>query len=385
MAYSPPSATYTGRLQKFEELTAQQIAGWRRLLSIDPAFDSPLLTPEFVETVSKFRDDTFIAIVEAGASVQAVLAVHLRPGGLARPLGAPFSDYSGPIIDPSCDISLDTILRLTGIAAYQSAACIVPGDIGTVSNASELEGDDVSHVIRTEPGSNADLLETQRARHSKRFKNFRRLSHQFEREVGPIRFEWGKPDTQTYEHLLDLKGRQFRQSGLVDLTTASQARKFLDAISKSEHAFLVGVWTGDRLVSAHFGIRIGNHFHPWIAAYQPEWSAYSPGNLLLMNVLQHWNAIGLECYDLAAGHDHYKKYFSNASRTTRPAIGFGSGLVASQRKIRHKLWRSLGAYKANSLTGRLQRRMEQIAASEFSTVARLSEFAHAVRVRTVGK
>ena len=385
MAYSPPSATYTGRLHKFEELTAQQIAGWRRLLSTDPAFDSPLLTPEFAETVSKIRDDAFIAIVEAAGSVRAVLAVHVRPGGLARPLGAPFSDYSGPIIDPSSDISLHTILRLVGIAAYQSAACIVPGIVDGDLNTAASEGDDISHVIRSETDPSADLLETQRARHSKRFKNFRRLSHQFEREVGPIRIEWGKPDRPTIEHLLDLKGRQFRQSGLVDLTTASQARRFLDAISDSEHAFLVGVWTEDRLVSAHFGIRIGNRFHPWIAAYQPEWSAYSPGNLLLMNVLQHWNAIGLECYDLAAGHDHYKKYFSNASRTTRPAIAFGSGLVASQRKIRHTLWRSLGAYKADSITGRLQRRMEQIAASEFSTAARLSQFAHAVRVRTVGK
>lgn len=370
------------KLVRYGELTPADIRSWNALLAQDEAYDSALLTPEFAGLVSSIRDDVRILLLHNGNLLEGILAFHKRPGGLARPLGAPFSDYSGPVIRNGSHIKLTDLLSLAGVPAFESAAMV--GTARSAARDDETSPDD-SHIIRPAPLTGEQFLEQQRSLHAKRFKNFRRLHKQFEREIGPLKFNWGRPSSNELETLLALKSDQFLESGYVDLTQATESRALLSAVASSEHAFMTSLTLDDTLVSAHFGFKCGKRFHPWISAYDPQWSSYSPGILLLLDVLKHWEALGVETYDLAGGHDHYKKYFANAARPNREVFAASGTLAGWHRKLRHGFWIAAGANREGSIAGRLKRRMDQIAACEISTTDRLREFTRAVISRTVSR
>ena len=102
-----------------------------------------------------------------------------------------------------------------------------------------------------------------------------------------------------------------------------------------------------------------------------------------MSVLKHMSDMNITVYDLASGHDHYKKYFSNAHRKAQPVFETGAGLHAFQHRASRVAWQIAGADSPTSITGRLRRRLDQIAVSEFGAVSRLKEFAYALRARSI--
>lgn len=346
-------------------------------------YDSALLTPEFAGLVSTVRDDVRILLIETDGRLQALLALHKRRGGLARPLGAPFSDYSGPVAHLGINVKLAEMLSIAGISAYESATTL--SSRPQSHDAENLPGHEDSHVIRPDRLTGTQFLERQRALHPKRFKNFRRLHSQFEREVGPLEFQFGRPSARELTKLLELKSQQFRESGYVDLTEATEPVALLSAVAGSKHAFMTSLTTNGTFVSGHFGFRCGKLFHPWISAFDPQWSAYSPGILLLLNVLRSWDAMNLDTYDLAAGHDHYKKYFANAARPSRHTFVSAENLAGLNRKLRRDIWTVIGADQEGTLAGRLKRRMDHIAASELGMLDRINEFGKAVMARATAR
>ena len=371
-------------VERYDALSANDVEAWRNLCRAHQDYDSALLTPEFAHVISGVRDDVRIIRIHDRDDLKAVLPVHLRPNGYARPLGMPFSDYSGPVIAEGFPLTIKDTLALAGIAAFSSSAVPDPWRCLHTGAKAAAEGIEIdSHIIRISDQNPDDLYENQRSAHAKRFKNFRRLRNQLEREAGVPVFDWGRPDEQTLETLLQFKSAQFRQSGYVDLTNATKAREILDAVARSPYSFMTSLRVGGTLISGHFGVRVGNAFHPWIAAFNPAFAHFSPGNVLLMSVLEHMPDMGLRVYDLANGHDHYKKYFSNDHRTARPVFETGSGLQAFQHRASRMAWKLAGADTPSSTTGRLQRRLDQIAVSEFGAFSRLKEFAYALKTRSI--
>ena len=71
-------------------LSASDIAAWRALQAANPAFANPLFGPDFGLLASRARSDARVAIYRRLGLPIAFLAFHARPGGFARPIGAPF-------------------------------------------------------------------------------------------------------------------------------------------------------------------------------------------------------------------------------------------------------------------------------------------------------
>ena len=378
-----PLGRITASVDRFGLLSATELEAWRELTDANLDYDSALLTPEFAGVVAGVRDDVRIIRAFDNGQLIAVLPVHLRPDGLARPLSAPFADYSGPLLARGAGLTVPDLLRIAQVSAFMAAAVPDPWNAlfrkkaGNAANPAM-----VSHVIRCRDSSKENLMEQQRSKHAKRFKNFRRLRNQIEREAGTLRFSFGIPNQADLDTLLAYKSRQFKESGYVDLTKATQSRELLDAVAKSSHAFMTCISVDDTLVAGHFGVRVGASFHPWIAAFNPAFAHFSPGNVLLLFVLEQMQAMGLGTYDLANGHDHYKKYFANDQRQTWAVFETGTGLRAMRHRLSHESWRIVGANAPFSIAGRLQRRMDQIAVSEFGAFSRLRAFAYAVRARS---
>jgi CelD/BcsL family acetyltransferase involved in cellulose biosynthesis len=361
------------------ELGANDIAAWNRLRAAHPEYDTPLLSPAFAQTIGRSLGDARVALIEDADGLAAAFAFHARPDGLGRPIGAPFCDYSGPVVRAGLRLTLREIVAMAGLGGYRTSSLLDPWNCFE----NERTGGTGSRLVRLEGQPPADYLEQRRAEYPKRFKNFRRLESQMGRDGYQLQLTWGPLDERLKAALYDFKSQQYRLSGLVDLISAPKARDLLDIVAADPAGFQAGLWAGDTLVSADFGFREGTAFHPWIAAFNPAFSQYSPGNLLQKQVIEQMANMGLRSYDLAEGHDHYKKYFTNSGRVIYSADIAVAGWRGLPLAAQAGLWRTLGADKDGSAAGRLKRRIDQAALSFDKTGDRLADLWTAVRKRGV--
>ncbi len=361
------------------ELGADDIAAWNRLRDAHPEYDTPLLSPAFAQTIGRTRRDARVALIEDADGLAAAFAFLARPDGLGRPIGAPFNDYSGPVVREGLALSLREIVAMAGLGGYRTATLLDPWNCFEA----ERTGGTATFLARLEGRTPAEYLAQRRAEHSSRFKKLRRLENQIDREGHVLKLIWGPLNERLEAALFGFKSQQYRQSGLVDLMNAPKARALLDTVAADPAGFQASLWAGDELVSADFGFRLGKTFHPWIAVFNPAFGHFSPGNMLKKHVIEHMADMGLESYDLAEGHDHHKKYFTNSGRVIYSvdlAVAGARGFVLAAQA---GLWRALGAEADGSAAGRLKRRIDQAAVCFDKTTDRLADLWTALRKRGV--
>lgn len=371
-----------------DKLTTAAKEEWSALCASSREWQSPLLSPQFAILIGETRNDVQCALVWQDDKLVAAMAVHIRPGGLARPVGAPFDDYSGPVIAAGVDLSPDDLVKGCGLHAYRAHAAAVP----TLSLTSQPNGAS-GYLIQLKPGqTGAQYLEERRVLHPKRMKNFRRLARKFETDLGDLQLRWGAPHPDRLAELLSWKSIQFRESGLIDLTTATHSKRVLDKIASHPSVepgelggFVVELLSNDKLVAAHFGVRLGKYFHPWMAAYDPKYAMYAPGILLLYRIIEQLDDIGLDTYDLADGSDHYKKYFAAPVRQTR-ILELSSGTTRGNLQMAgSKTWSLIGAKRPHSPADRLKRRLDQISICEPGVFVRTGQVMSAVKNRAFAR
>jgi CelD/BcsL family acetyltransferase involved in cellulose biosynthesis len=363
-------------------LTEGDAEAWRALCATHTDYASPLLGPDFARLVAGIRPDVRHWLVHEGDTLVAAMAVHLRPGGLARPAGAPFADTAGPVLAPGFVPDLPDLIRRAGLAAYRADAVADPHG---VLEGPGIEEGEASWLIQ--PGERApdDYLEACRAANPKRMKNFRRLMRRLDEAHGPIALVHGPPEPVALSNLLAWKSAQFRETGKLDVVSAANSARVLNATARASgpgaEGFMVALMAEGRLYAGHFGVRSGRHFHPWISAYDTSLAEYGPGVLLLKQVIEHMGDMGLDSYSLAGGHDHYKKYFALDTRPTRRVNITGAGPGGRFQAATAGLWNSIGARRETSLAGRLQRRLDHIAVCEPTTTGRIAAFVDALKNR----
>ena len=168
-----------------------------------------------------------------------------------------------------------------------------------------------------------DYLEAVRAASPKKFKNYRRLEHRLEREVGPLRLIADDRSEETLQMLLQWKSDQFQRTGLQDVLRPAWVARLMQNLfaARGPHmsGLMMSLYAGDVLVAGHFGVRSESTYHPWIASANPELSAYSPGQMFMGHAVRAMPELGLSVYDLGPGHDHYKRPYANVQRS--PSAG----------------------------------------------------------------
>ncbi len=357
------------------DLTANDLALWRDMQAATPAFYSPLLSPDFTQAVARVRDDVRVLVFRRHGKVVAFLPVHMRPGCFARPVGAPFSDYSALITFPDPDLTMTEALQAAGIHRYQAIGLVDPynvfGEIvdGEIDEASGID-------LRDEaPESNAN---------KKLLKNIRRISRHLEDDHGPVRFIAGDRDPLHFETMLKLKRQQTRDTGLHDFLEPEWVQQLLKnlfaAPESGLHGFMLTLTAGDTPVLYHFGVRLGDRAHPWVSSYDSAFASYSPGQIFLNGLHEPLRQAGVSYYDLSTGQQGYKAIFSNTRfPVTHALIYSGAGPARFHAGIDTL---SAGARKAmgpkvDDAFRRLRRRFDHIATLELDTMSRLRGVAYA--------
>lgn len=355
-----------------KELSALDAAAWRALCAGRAAYASPLLGPDFAQAVGAVRDDARVTLWRDGGRLAGVLAHHRRPGAFARPIGAPLSDYHAVVSEGPLD--LGEALESAGLHAYRYTSLIDPW-----AEVAPARGQD-AFVIALE-GSAEAYLEALRTASPKRFKNFRRLDHKLERDVGPLRVVAPDRSSAAFEALIAWKRQQIERTGVHDFLGPDWSRRLMrEMLERMEGEFqglMVCLYAGDRLVGGHFGPRLGQVFHPWIASMDPELAAWSPGQVFLSRAIAAMPALGLSTYDLGPGHDHYKRPFALNTVKVREGVATAFGPAGRTAQIFESAWAWAGARRGGAVE-RLRRRLDIIATVELSLPARARALAAAV-------
>lgn len=341
------------------DLTAAQTENWRALAATHPDFASPLLAPGFAQAVGAVRDDARVTLWKRDGGIVGVLAYHLRPGAYARPIGAPLSDYHALIAEPGLDGA--EALAVAGLAAYRFTGLVDPH--GLFAAGGQVDG----YAIDIH-GDAEGYLEALRAASPKRFKNYRRLDHKLSREVGEVSLRPAS-DPADFALMLAWKRDQIVRTGVHDFLAPQWIERLLASLFETRtgdfQGLMLGLYAGERLIAAHFGVRQGGVYHPWIAANDPAMAEWSPGQIFLSRAIAAMPALGLATYDLGLGHDHYKRPFVRTPRV----LGEGVATTGRRAALAERAWTLAGA-RGEGPVGRLRRRLDVIAAVELSLADR---------------
>ncbi len=370
----------TADILRPSELTASDLGAWAELRAAHADFANPLLSPGFARAVGQVRDDAAIAVFRRRGAVVGVLAHHRRPGGTARPIGAPFSDYHALISEPASGFDAREALKAAGLAAYAYSGLLDPhGLFGPPETTSP------THQVVVDRTPDA-YLEGRRALSPKHFKNWRRLENKAEREIGALSLR-SDPCPQAFDRLIDWKRDQLRRTGRHDfLVPGSWTDRLLRRLFVGEPGEATGLmltlWAGEQLMAGHFGVREGAVFHPWLASMSPDLKAYSPGQAFLSQAVRAMPALGLTTLDLGGGHDHYKAPFASRQGVSGQGCARAAGVrpAAVGRLVEAAAGR-LG--RADALAS-MHRRFDHIAQVELSLGGRVRGLAHALAAKGLG-
>jgi len=367
-------------LFKPAEMNADFWQSFEDIRNASSAYDDPFFDPAFAQIVGALRDDTYIGVgFDAGKSEPiAFWPLHVRPGGWARPLGGPFSDWHGPVVRPHDPVDPTEFLSaagLSGFTAFGMPAHLSWGHLGERVGAN-----------MTDRSTNwADYLAVQTKLYPKHFKKMRRTRRNIERDFGEAVFDMDDRSQEAFDWIISRKRDQFARTGRHDVLAPEWARQLFERLRTHQSGRmatkLMTMRIDGKIVAAEFNLCSDRVIHGWITGFDTDYSKYSPGYLLMHEILKQMDDMDQTIYDSGIGLDYYKKYYSNFQLP----VDTGALRVQSPNGLPRLMaegWRltegSLPGV-AGRLMGKVRRRTDQIVMSEMTIGGRINGIAKALK------
>ncbi len=145
-----------------------------------------------------------------------------------------------------------------------------------------------------------------------------RQRRKLEREVGPIEFRWHDERPEVFETCVRWKSSQYRETGVGDMFAASENVELFRALVRRGVVKVASLSAKGTLLAVHFGSHTDRRFTWWVPAYDPAYSKFSPGRLLLLELLRESQARGDLEFDFLIGDEKYKFMFATHNRVIGP-------------------------------------------------------------------
>ncbi|MEO8494730.1 MAG: GNAT family N-acetyltransferase [Planctomycetota bacterium] len=325
------------------QLSAEELAAWANFQEGSPEFESPYFRPEFSAAVAAIRDDVEVAVLLEDEQPVGFLPFQRSGTHGAKPVGGRLSDYQAVIGRPGLEFDATQLVRTCGLNVLDFDHLLV----------TQKPFQPYHQFIDRSPY--LDLSQgfepyRESLRKSSRvvMRTTFRLSRKLDREVAPIRCEMFSQDTAAFEELLRWKSEQYRSTNVTDVFafpwTTALLREIWQRQSESFQGVLSVLYAGEQPVAAHFGMRSRDVLHWWFPAYDPQFSDYGPGRVLITLVAQQCEAHGIKKIDMGRGVSRHKTELMSGS--TEVAVG-SVDLRPVARRLRNS-WRQTREWVRNS-------------------------------------
>jgi CelD/BcsL family acetyltransferase involved in cellulose biosynthesis len=159
-----------------------------------------------------------------------------------------------------------------------------------------------------------------------------------QREMGEVTFEWNSKDLSHLSLLFDWKSNQFEL--VRHWWSRPSVQAFIHELAGSDSEDCSGVtsvlYAGGKPVSVTLSLRRGHILAPWIIAYDPDYSRFSPGTIEWYALIEEGASRGVEVVDFGYGDLHYKQRFGNAEYIVTGGGVWGSRLGSAARSLYRK-------------------------------------------------
>ena len=372
---------------KFALYDPQQMTGelWQAYMALRNArsiYDDPFFDPDFARLVAEVRSDTrFGFAIEAGETI-GVWALHLRPGNWARPIGGPFSDWHGPILKQGSALSAAAFLSGLDISGMTTFA-MMPQDADLSAGLTRVGANMTDLSMGWD-----DFIQQQQKLWPKHFKKMRRLYRNVERDFSSHTFNWDDTSETSYQRLIALKRDQFARTGYHDVLKPEWVRGLLDRLRSYQgprmRLRLVSLFYDDAHAASELNLQSDKVLHGWLTGFERDLGQYSPGNMLVQEMLPHLPAEGLLTYDAGPGLDHYKRHYANLQVPIDSGTLRGVDTSFAPTRMAGRAWRWGEQHmpsKAGEIMKRARRRMDQISLVETDLSGRMSGVINAISQR----
>ncbi len=305
-------------IQHPQELTCQQLSQWRTLLTSANGLHHPQLQPDWAQLIVQAGLPAEIAVFEGNCGSVGFFPFARNNASRAAPISGTLTDRHA--IVAACDFDLDTreLLRQCELVSWNFDHL----PLGPKWLPRFQLTTDAAFSVDLSQGFEQYWSKLQTG-HASWCRQLERKRKKLIREVGKLRFELRSSDTRVLDTLVEWKRRQLRETGLRDIFAPSPVRDLLarTANYSSPHfaGWLSALYAGDELVAAHLGQVSGSELNAWIPAYNVEFSQYSPGALLHLELFRSSAEEGVMHIDLGRGGNRLK--MTLATGQTELAIG----------------------------------------------------------------
>jgi len=308
-------------------VTARELSGdlrtlWSSIRAGRPDLASPYFTCEYVAAAGSCRRGVRIGVVEDGGRPIGFLPFELQRFGLGGPVGGRMSDFQAPIVPAGLALEPARLVARCGLRLLRFDHLLADA-AGFERCAEVTAGSPVVDLSRGFADYYAARPST--ARIDRVVEKARRLR----RVHRDVRFEFDCRDDAVLDQVIAWKRQQCRRTGVVDFLARAENVELLRAIHRCrtlEFGGQLSVLHADgRIAAAHFGMRSRDTLHYWFPGYEPDFGTFSPGLVLLLELVKAAAAAGLLRLDFGKGEEPYKRSFCTHE------IAVGEGVVAARR------------------------------------------------------
>jgi CelD/BcsL family acetyltransferase involved in cellulose biosynthesis len=295
------------------DLGPGELAHWRRIQRSHPDLASPFLSPAFAVAVERARGTARVAVLSGPPGITGFLPYEQGRWGAGVALGKGLSDVQAVLVPPGVDADLRAVLHACRLRTWEFDH-LLGHQVAVLAGAATGLVPERSPVIDLSGGL-AAYERRQRAVSSSFFQSTGRKRRKLEREHGPVRLVLADTDPAHLEAVLRWKSAQYRRTGRSDRFADPAVRALVTDLWRTGDPDLAAPLTvllaGDTVVAGHLGLRAASTLAWWFPAYDPRFSAYSPGLVLLLELVRAMPDAGLSLLDLGKGDEAYKERLSN--------------------------------------------------------------------------
>lgn len=320
--------------KRFDDLSAQDLDAWVKLFPANAQSSSLFMHPEFCRLVHRIVGPVEAVVLEDQGRVVGVVPLA-RAQGLGgwmrgyRQVAPDISDgFCFPVEEAYVDTLGTTLLRAgvwsVFVTHFPVGRRIPNVDVGAVTK---------SYAVRSDVGM-GNLWDQLKDRSKKFWSDTERCVRRLNEFSGGYQFHWNSPAPERdLTTLISLKLEQYRRTNQHHAPLfRKDLQEFLKALvlePKNEFSAPLSVlYCGDQLVAAHLGLLGGGRLHYWFPVYDPAYSKYSPGKILLSEVMKQSDGNSVNVIDFGEGHADYKEVVANETQELTKVI-VASGLLGA--------------------------------------------------------
>jgi CelD/BcsL family acetyltransferase involved in cellulose biosynthesis len=262
----------------------------------------------------------------------------------AEPIGGEMTDYFGLIAKPEIRVTSDRLLRLARIN-YLGFSHL---DESQFHYGLDGEQPRTGLRIRLAQDTERPLEALLTERHKYR-KDTERRARQLAGELGPIDFalDVQQGRSEALENLIGQKRAQYQRTNVPDALASSWKSALLHKLSayqfSSCRSLLSTMSAGGQWIAMHFGIVGNGVLQYWLPVYNPEFSKYAPGRLLIHHVIEASRAAAIHTIDRGEGDTSSKRELANEEHRFFRGVWHNKSVVSRVAQGFHSIKWRLGA------------------------------------------